>query len=125
MTKLPLPPPVITRTELIEYELTHDHAGNGLAMVEDIDSDWCRVVRMGVNHAGQIPDAFLAWKKKLKVHMMSPKVGDPPEPVLLTSPRVGRDEFLKKLSELREGFKNGLLRTRDTHIIKASPPKSK
>lgn len=108
--------------DLWEHDLTHHHAGNGHAVVEDIDEEYCRVVKTCTGPEGKITDAFLAWKRKLFVTMRRPKEGEPLAPVRLDQPRVGLEDFLKQLKEIREGFKAGTLRTRDTHIIKASKP---
>lgn len=108
--------------ELMDYDLTHDHSGNGFAIVEDIDEDYCRVTSTCLGVSKKISDAFLAWKKKLHVTMRSPSKDEPPEPVLLNKPRMGVEEFLTQLEEVRKGFKDGTLKTRDTHIVKVVQP---
>jgi hypothetical protein len=114
---------MITTEQLNNYDLTHDHGGNGLAMVEDIDAEWCRVCSVGLNVNGRIPDARLAWKQKLKLTLTPPKPGDQPAPVLLSAPRPGMDGFLEELYAVRSGIRDGTLKIKDTKIIYPFVPK--
>lgn len=110
--------------DLWEHDLTHEFAGNGHAVVEDIDEDYCRVVKTCTGPSGKVTDAFLVWKPKLSLTMRRPSAEEPPAPVRLDKPRVGLEDFMKQLAEIREGFKAGTLMTKDTHIIKV-PAKRK
>ena len=104
---------MITKQELIEYDLTHEHGGNGLAMVEDIDPEWCRVVRLGT----PITHAMLAWKPKLAVTMLQKDKNSPPEPRTLVLSSRFDDAFMGELAKLRRAFKSGELIVKDTRII--------
>lgn len=81
--------------ELEQFELHHDHAGNGWIMVENIDEEFCRVVSAG---RGQLsPQAYLAWKPKLKIQMQQDKVT--PQPI--------RDDVKPAVMALRAEIKAG------------------
>jgi len=105
---------MITKQDLIEYDLTHEHGGNGIAMVEDIDSEWCRVAFV----ATPITQVFLAWKKKLRVTMVSKTMDGPPEPWTLVFSSRLYEQFMGELAALRRGIRSGELVIKNTRIIK-------
>jgi hypothetical protein len=105
---------MITKQDLIEYDLTHEHAGNGFAMVEDIDSEWCRVAFV----ATPITQVFLAWKKKLRVTTISKSKDTPPEPWTLVFSSRLYERFMGELADIRRGIKSGELIVKNTRIIK-------
>ena len=105
---------MITKQDLIEYDLTHEYAGNGFAMVEDIDSEYCRVAFINT----PITQVFLAWKKKLSVTTVSKDKDTPPEPWTLGFSSRLNGEFMGELAALRRGIKSGELIVKNTRIIK-------
>jgi len=104
---------MITKQDLIEYDLTHEHGGNGFAMVEDIDSEWCRVAWV----KEPITQAFLAWKKKLRVTTISKSKDTPPEPWTLAFSSRLHEQFMDELAKVRRGIKSGELVVKNTRII--------
>jgi hypothetical protein len=104
---------MITKQDLIEYDLTHEHGGNGFAMVEDIDSEWCRVAFVNT----PITQAFLAWKKKLRVTTISKSKDTPPEPWTLVFSSRLYERFMDELAKVRRGIKSGELVVKGTRII--------
>jgi len=105
---------MITKQDLIEYDLTHEHGGNGFAMVEDIDSEYCRVVRVQT----PITQALLAWKPKLQVTMMQKDKDSPLEPRTLSLSSRFCEGFMKELANLRRDLKAGKLIVKETRIVK-------
>lgn len=90
--------------ELEQFEMRHDHAGNGLIMVENIDEEFCRMVSAGRGTFD--PQAFLAWKPKLRVGLQEDRLT--PQPI--------RDDVKPAILELREDIKAGRKRIVNTWI---------
>jgi len=105
---------MVTKQDLIEYDLTHEHGGNGFAMVEDIDSEYCRVVRVGT----PITQALLAWKQKLRVTTMAKDKDSLPEPRTLAFSSRFCQGFMEELANLRRDLKAGKLIVKETRIVK-------
>ena len=105
----------LTAKDLRDYDLDHYHAGNGWAMVEDIDPEYCRIVSIGsIGSSARTPQAFLAWKKKLAVFTRRE------DPTNKDSPMVKvkiPEKVMEELTALREGVKNGTIKIDQTHFV--------
>lgn len=103
---------MITEKELKECELVHDHGGIGWVMVENLDSEWCRITGLSLDAVGK--QAFLAWKKKL--HPMTKVVND----VRITCYVRDRDpRALDALTAMRNALLSGTKKVVATHIVNA------
>jgi len=107
--------PPLSASELADYELTHDHAGNGWVMVADYpEYDCCHVTMTGARPAnGQV---FLAWKPKLTISQSRTNHKD------LTSPLVNvriDNHTLPDLIRLRKALQEGRMEIVNTRIVPA------
>ena len=92
----------ITKEQLLNFELSHRHGGNGYVMCEDIDEDYCRVTPAHASDDwGTL--AYLA----SKAHMSPFKEA----------------EISEELVQLRADFKSGKLAAFSTHIMPAKEAK--
>lgn len=107
----------IKDSDLLKYELTHDHAGNGFFMVENIDQDWCRVTRADPSNAGKFCQAFLVWKKKISVFHMRE---DPMDSKSKLVPRAIPEKMISELETIRRGIACGEIEVVATRFRKAS-----
>lgn len=106
---------MITNVELTEYELDHRHGGMGWVMVQDIDSEFCRIAATGGSVTKRVGrQAFLAAKSLLTVSLKreDPKEKDSP----MVACRIPED-ILPDLAEVRRGIKSGKIVIKDSHMI--------
>jgi hypothetical protein len=97
-------------TDDINYDMTHDHAGNGWAIVQDCGDNYWRVVaitRDGVDTR----HAMMAWGKKLKRTAL-PEVANGP---LLERPLTGK--VLAAADALRADLREGRKRVVEQRIV--------
>lgn len=59
--------PKLSKQDLINFQLTHRHGGNGWVMIEDIDKEYCRVIDCFA--CPETARGFLAWKPTLSIEM--------------------------------------------------------
>jgi hypothetical protein len=105
---------MITDKELKEYEVTHDHGGNGFVMVENLDEEYCRI--SGVSNKDVDNRAYLAWKKKLRV---SEHREDKDSPLQRKRIPIAA---LDKVCQLRNALLAGTKKVVQTHIVNPEQP---
>ncbi len=102
-----------TKDQLLNFELNHKHAGNGLYMCEDIDDEYCRCTEMtAVSAFGS--RAFLTAKDRLSVSQTFKKGEKTKEDVRVP------DALVEPLKTLRAEMKSGKLASFHTHIMSGS-----
>lgn len=84
-------------------ELRHQCGGNGMAVVQWLGNEYCRVVRITRDGIGD--QAFLAWTKLMSVETKDKR------PVRLN------DEVLECVQKLTKDLKNGRRRIVQTRIV--------
>lgn len=104
----------MTKAQLENYELTHEHNHGPWIMCQDLDDEFC-LVTSPIGRTGIFTQAFLAWKKKLSVFT---KPEDPRNPESLRVDSVISQAVREPLDELRKALKQGKLVVKETHIIK-------
>lgn len=92
--------------ELWNYELTHQHGGNGYACVEIIDSEWIRITSKFCEAASR-NRAWLVWMKKISMFEMQGER------------RKLTEEELENLQPIRAGITTGKLKVVGTHVVPA------
>lgn len=96
-------------------DLTHQHAGNGLAVVQWLDDDYCRVT--GAYAATQLVGprrVYLAWTKKLSPTLVPEDPHDRNSKLIeVPIPPV----HLKALAEISKDLSSGKAVVRDTKLI--------
>lgn len=88
-----------TKKQLETYDLTHRHGGNGWAMCQDLDGEYCRVTSYANGQLGS--QAFLAAKSQLSITRRPVEPNGPPVDILL--PETIIEPLSKLRSELRLG----------------------
>jgi hypothetical protein len=104
--------PKLKHKDLMDYELMHDHGGGPWVMVEDCDSEYCRLTDPGQTRPTR---AFLAWKQKLQLRfqMETDEDGNKTAVAVKRKPNP-------QLDEVREGIASGQLLVKDTRIVHAA-----
>lgn len=100
----------ISTQELTDYDLTHCRAGNGLAMVEVIDRNYCRVTEIYKQH-DKFSRGFLAARSELSVtERKAPDTGK------MTPVKIPA-ELRPRLAEIRAQIGAGKARYVETHLV--------
>ncbi len=100
-------------TENINYEFTHDHAGNGWAIVQGLgDNFWkvCSIQRDGIDKTR----AMLAWGKKLKRTLVAE---DPKDPKSRQVPIPLTGAVLEAVEELRADLNAGRKKIVEQRVV--------
>lgn len=111
----------LTPKQLADFELVHCHAGNGYAMCEILDKDYCRVTPLH----GTKNRAFLAAIDRLTVAQRSKldlnkrPVQDKNGNVVMEDSKLEGTEQFAELQELRHKLAHGLVKSVGTHIVSA------
>lgn len=100
---------MITQKQLETHDLTHRHAGNGYAMVQDLDSEYCRISLYGKNLGSR---AHLAAKSQLEITRRPIEADGPVVDIKIPA------EILEPLQKLRDEIRCGNLVIVQTHIKK-------
>jgi len=104
-------------TDNIDYDFTHDHAGNGWAIVQNLGDNFWRVVAIGRESLDTrvVP---MAWGKKLtrSLYPISDKPNAPLEPRKLTG------KLLDQARELREQLATGKMHVFEQHLRDGPAP---
>lgn len=108
---------MITEKELKECELVHDHGGIGWVMVENLDSEYCRIAGLSKTDVGN--QAFLAWKKKLKPMEYPVNKMDPDAPTGTIFLRHKEPKALDALTTLRNALLSGTKKVVASRIVNA------
>lgn len=103
----------MTKSELSNHQLVHEHGGNGFVMVQDVDAEYCRLAFAGPKSKTVGRQAFLAWKKKLSIEE---GYIDPKQPALGRIKLKIADELKPDLEQVRAGITNGSIRIVETHM---------
>ena len=93
----------ITKNDLLTKDLTHKYGGNGYMMIEDIDSEYCRITMSGPISLHRF-QAFMAWKPCLSVSRQQKDFKDPESPIVDVeiSPETF-DQVQKLRAEIKAG----------------------
>lgn len=113
----------MTKKEMLEYEVTHRHAGNGYACVQFKPEGDDRFVRvMSAKYPQQRSQAFLAAISHLEVSMLSRGKDPNGQPLPAEPVKIGTVE-LGHLAVFRDGLENGSLAVIETHVVPAKKAK--
>lgn len=92
---------MITKQEMETMTLEHRHGGNGWVMIEDVDSEYARVVAAGAGlHLGHI--VYLAAKDRLSLGYKSEAISS---------------ELRPEVDKLRKGIRAGQLQVQKNRVV--------
>lgn len=100
----------LTKKQLETQQLVHHKGGNGWGMVEDIDSEYCRVISVAKD-LGAV--AYLAAKSQLTPERRELVRGEGDVDILID------DKLLTALNAMREQLCSGSHVVRYAHIVPA------
>lgn len=100
------PRPHLSQAELECYDLTHEKGGNGLAFLEELGDEYCRVIKFGRSSIDT--QAFVAWKPCLTLTTIDGGPQKLPEAVL------------ELLEPLREALRNGTKQVVATRFVECA-----
>jgi hypothetical protein len=104
-------------TDNINYDFTHDHAGNGWAIVQNLgDNFWkvCAIQRDGIDATR----ASLVWGKKLN-RTLVPENPDDKKSKLIPIPLTGK--VLEAVEKLRAELSAGKKKIVDQRVVACEP----
>jgi hypothetical protein len=94
-----------------DYDLTHDHAGNGWVVLQVLEGNFYKVAPIA---KGEIQmRAFLAWGGKLSPTLQNK---DPRDPKSVREPVPIVGQMRDHLYNLREQIKTGKIKIKETHL---------
>lgn len=106
----------VTKSDLLTKDLTHRYGGNGWMMIEDIDTEYCRITMAGPIDLGRF-QAFMAWKPCLSVSRRRKDFQDPKSEII--DVKISPETF-DQVQKLRAELKAGNYRIESTRLVKES-----
>lgn len=106
----------MTPGDNLDFDFTHDHGGNGWAIIQDLGDNFYRVASITRDGIGNT--AFLAWGRKLKRTLQVDPKNLPagPVPVPLTG------TVLEAVQAMRSDLAQGRKLVKDQRIYEAPKP---
>lgn len=107
---------MLTKKEMATCDVTHQHGGNGYAVVQKLDDDYVRLTPAAGDE--RFYRAFLAATSLLSVsekRVVDPKTGK----LISVSPKYLAPDIAEQLAEIRSKIESGKLKVVETRIVEA------
>jgi hypothetical protein len=92
----------------INLQMTHRFGGDGFAIIEMMDDEYCRIAKVGEKDVDN--RAYLSWHKLLKPWQITLEGGSKKQMLI-------EGELLERVEELRSDLKSGKRKVKGTHIV--------